>query len=127
MIRALGQNTDRIKILGLVLGNALVALSGALLAQSDKTADIGKGQGAIVIGLASIVIGEVIIGKKLSFLTKLIGVILGSVIYRIIIAFVLFLGLNTNDLKLLTAIMVAIALSIPRLKHTSFRKSARRI
>ena len=127
MIRALGQNTDRIKILGLVLGNALVALSGALLAQSDKTADVGKGQGAIVIGLASIFIGEVIIGKKLSFLFKLAGVILGSVIYRIIIASVLQLGLNTNDLKLLTAVMVAIALSIPRLKATNFRKSARRI
>lgn len=127
MIRALGQNTDRIKILGLVLGNALVALSGALLAQSDKTADVGKGQGAIVIGLASIVIGEVIIGKKHSFLFKLAGVILGSVIYRIIIASVLQLGLNTNDLKLLTAIMVALALSIPRLKNTSFRKTARRI
>lgn len=118
MIRALGQNTDRIKILGLVLGNALVALSGALVAQSERTADVTKGQGAIVTGLASIIIGEAIFGRKKSFASKLMGVITGSIIYRIIIATVLQLGLESSDLKLFTAIIVAAALSIPMLRKT---------
>jgi len=86
------------------------------VAQSQGYADVSMGVGAIVIGLASIIIGEVIFSKKISFAYKLISIVVGSIIYRIIIAIVLQMGLNTNDLKLLTAIVVAIALSIPVLK-----------
>ena len=113
MIRALGQNTDSTKIVALAISNGLVALSGAMVTQSQGYADVGMGQGAIVIGLASIVIGEVFVGKKASFMKKLSFIVVGSIIYRIIIAIVLQLGLNTDDLKLLTALMVVLALSIP--------------
>lgn len=113
MIRALGVNTDRMKMIGLVLGNALVGLSGGLVAQSQKVADVGMGQGTIVIGLASIVIGEVFLGKKINFAAKLMFTVLGSIIYRIVVAVVLQLGLESSDLKMLTAIIVAIALSVP--------------
>ena len=105
MVRALGVNTSVTKILGLMIGNALISLSGALVTQSQGYADIKMGIGAIVIGLASIVIGEVIFGQKGNFV--------GSIIYRIIVAIVLQMGMNTDDLKLLTAILVAIALSVP--------------
>lgn len=120
MIRALGQNTDRMKILGLVISNGLIALSGALVAQSQGYADVVMGQGAIVIGLASIVIGEVFFGRCTSFVSKLVSVIVGSVIYRVIIAIVLQLGLNNNDQKLFTAIIVAVALAVPTIKRTKF-------
>lgn len=113
MVRALGVNTDTMKIVGLVIANGLVALSGAMVAQSQRYGDVGMGTGTIVIGLASIIIGEVLLGKKASFMTKLSSVVMGSVLYRIIIAVVLRLGMNPNDLKLLTAIIVAAALSIP--------------
>lgn len=116
MIRALGQNTDRMKILGLMISNGLIALSGGLVAQSQGYGDVIIGQGAIVIGLASIVIGEVFFGRCTSFKSKLISVIVGSVIYRVIIALVLQLGLNNNDQKLFTAIIVAIALAVPTIK-----------
>nr|WP_294492925.1 ABC transporter permease [uncultured Anaerosporobacter sp.] len=116
MIRALGQNTDRMKILGLMISNGLIALSGGLVAQSQGYGDVIMGQGAIVIGLASIVIGEVFFGRCTSFKSKLISVIVGSVIYRVIIALVLQLGLNNNDQKLFTAIIVAIALAVPTIK-----------
>lgn len=118
MIRALGQNTDRMKILGLVISNGLIALSGGLVAQSQGYADVVMGQGAIVIGLASIVIGDVFFGRSISFVSKLISVIVGSVIYRVIIAIVLQLGLNNNDQKLFTAIIVAIALAVPTIKKS---------
>lgn len=116
MIRALGQNTNRMKILGLMISNGLIALSGGLVAQSQGYGDVIMGQGAIVIGLASIVIGEVFFGRCTSFKSKLISVIVGSVIYRVIIALVLQLGLNNNDQKLFTAIIVAIALAVPTIK-----------
>lgn len=116
MIRALGQNTDRMKILGLMISNGLIALSGGLVAQTQGYGDVVMGQGAIVIGLASIVIGEVFFGRCTSFKSKLISVIVGSVIYRVIIALVLQLGLNNNDQKLFTAIIVAIALAVPTIK-----------
>jgi putative ABC transport system permease protein len=116
MVRALGVNTDRMKILGLMLSNGLVALSGALVAQSQGYADVGMGTGTIVIGLASIIIGEALMGRRYSFLYYLISVMVGSIIYRIIIAIVLQLGLKSTDLKLLTAIIVAIALAFPVLK-----------
>lgn len=117
MVRALGGNTDTMKIIGLFLSNGLVALSGAMVAQSQGYADVGMGTGTIVIGLASVIIGEVIFGKRFNFAYKLASVVFGSVIYRMIISGVLFLGLKSSDLKLLTAIVVAAALSIPVVKH----------
>ncbi|MBR5485951.1 MAG: ABC transporter permease [Oscillospiraceae bacterium] len=123
MVRALGVNTDMMKIIGLFLGNGLVALSGALVGQSQGYADVQMGQGAIVIGLASIIIGEVIFDFlvsafkfKLSFAHKLLSVIIGSILYRLIIAIVLQLGMKSTDLKLLTATIVAAALALPVLK-----------
>ncbi|MCI7222478.1 MAG: ABC transporter permease [Firmicutes bacterium] len=113
MVRALNVNTNTTKILGLMISNALVALSGALVTQHQGYADIKMGIGAIVIGLASIVIGEVISGGKGSFAFRLSCVVAGSVIYRLIVAIVLQMGMNTDDLKLLTAILVAVALTVP--------------
>ena len=113
MVRSLGMNTNTHKVLGLAISNGLVALSGALVTQSQGYADVKQGTGAIVIGLASIIIGEVIFGKKTSFGTKLVSGVVGSIIYRIIVAVVLQMGLNTDDLKLLTAILVAAALTVP--------------
>ena len=113
MVRALGANTDVMKIIGLMLGNGLVALSGAFVAQSQGYADVGMGQGTIVIGLASIIIGEVVFGNRFNFAYKLAAVVGGSIIYRIIIAVVLQLGMKSTDLKLLTAIIVAFALAMP--------------
>ena len=113
MVRSLGMNTNTHKVLGLAISNGLVALSGALVTQSQGYADVKQGTGAIVIGLASIIIGEVIFGKKTSVGTKLVSVVVGSIIYRIIVAVVLQMGLNTDDLKLLTAILVAAALTVP--------------
>lgn len=113
MVRSLGINTNMTKILGLSIGNGLVAMSGALVTQSQGYADVKMGIGAIVIGLASIIIGEVIFGHKLNFAVKLASVMVGSVVYRTIVAVVLQLGLSTDDLKLLTAVLVAAALTVP--------------
>lgn len=113
MVRALGASTDRMKILGLLLSNGLVALSGALVAQAQGYANVQMGTGAIVIGLASVIIGEVIFGARFSFAYKLASVVVGSVLYRIVIAVVLQMGLSTTDLKLFTALIVAIALGFP--------------
>jgi len=117
MVRALGGNTDTMKILGLLISNGLVALSGGLVAQSQGYADVGMGTGTIVIGLASVIIGEVIFGKRFNFAYKLFSVVAGSAIYRIIIAVVLQLGLKSSNLKLFTAIIVAAALAIPVVKE----------
>ena len=116
MVRAMGVNTDTTKIVGLMLSNGLVALSGALVAQSQGYADVGMGTGTIVIGLASIIIGEVVFGSHFGFWYTLISVVFGSIIYRIVIAVVLQLGLKSTDLKLLTALIVAISLSVPVFK-----------
>ena len=113
MVRSLGVNTDNTKILGLVISNGLVALSGSLVAQTQGSADVKMGIGAIVIGLASIIIGESLFTKKTNFAIRLLCILAGSVIYRVVIAFVLQLGLNTDDLKLFTAILVTLALSSP--------------
>ena len=115
MVRAQGINTDTMKILGLVISNGLIALSGALIAQSQAFADIQMGTGAIVIGLASLIIGEVLFGKG-GFYKRLFAIILGAVVYRVIIALVLKMGMPSNDLKLFTAITVTVALSLPRFK-----------
>ena len=113
MVRAQGVNTDMTKIAGLSFGNGLIALAGALVTQTQGFADVGMGQGVIVIGLASIVIGEVLFFKAKNFAIKMLAIMCGSVIYRIIIALILRLGLDTNDMKLFTAVVVALALSIP--------------
>lgn len=112
MARAQGINTNNMIILGLVISNGLVAVSGALIAQQQSFADVQMGIGSIVIGLASVIIGEVIFSKT-SFLSRLISLVLGAVTYRIIIALVLEMGMPANDLKLFTAITVAIALALP--------------
>ena len=118
MARAQGINTNVMVILGLLISNGLVALSGALVAQSNGFADVGMGTGTIVIGLASVIIGEVLFGTR-SFKNWLISVVLGSVVYRAVIAIVLELGMPPNDLKLFTAVLVAIALSLPLIKNNS--------
>lgn len=118
MVRAMGVNTDTTKIVGLMISNGMVALSGALVAQSQGYADVGMGTGTIVVGLASIIIGEVIFGSHFGFWYTLVSVIFGSIIYRIVIAVVLQLGLKSTDLKLLTALIVAIALSVPVFKQS---------
>lgn len=113
MIRALGADTKKTKLLALMIANGLVALSGALVCQSQKYADINMGTGAIVIGLASIVIGEVLFGRFKSFYMKLTSAIVGCCMYFLIRAVVLWLGLDPNDMKLLSAIIVALALATP--------------
>ncbi len=123
MSRAQGINTDFMKILALMTANALVAMSGALVMQQQRFGDVSMGIGTIVIGLASIIIGEVIFGKRFGFWWCLLGVVLGSVIYRMIIAIVLQLGMKTQDLKLLSAVVVAIALSVPVIKKNFKKKS----
>ena len=125
MIRALGVNTDHMKLVALALSNGFIALSGSLVAQNQKVADVGSGTGAIVIGLASIVIGEVLFAKATSFKWRLTGIFVGSIVYRMIVAIVLQLGMRSSDLKLLTAILVAVALSVPRLLQVKNGKGAR--
>ena len=125
MARAQGINTNNMKILGLVISNAMVGLSGALIAQNQSYSDIQMGTGSIVIGLASLIIGEVIFGTR-TFKRTLVSVSLGAVVYRIIIALVLQMGMNANDLKLFTAITVAICLSLPLVREKLFRGAAQK-
>lgn len=113
MIRALGVNTNRTKMLALMISNGLVGLSGGLVCQSQKYGDINMGTGAIVIGLAAIVIGEVLLGRLISFGSKLTSAVVGAVIYFVIRAIVLKMGMDANDMKLLSAIIVSLALCIP--------------
>ncbi len=115
MVRAQGVDTDTTLILGLMLSNALVAFSGGLIAQDQGFADVQMGIGAIVIGLASLIIGEVVLGQR-HFMARLISLIIGAILYRLIIAMVLRMGMPADDLKLFTAITVALALSLPRLQ-----------
>ena len=114
MSRAQGINTNTAKILGLMISNGIVALSSALLAHYQGFVDVNMGRGAIVIGLAAVIISDVIFGKIFrNFALKLAGVAIGAVIYYIVIQIVLWLGLNTNLLKLLSALIVAVFLAIP--------------
>lgn len=114
MARANGINTNLNKIIGLVISNGIVALSGALLTQWQGFADINMGRGAIVIGLAAVIIGEVIFGKLFrNFALRLLSAVVGGVIYYIVMTFVIQLGLDANDLKLFSAVVVAIFLGIP--------------
>ena len=123
MARAQGINTNFDKVIGLMLSNGIVALSGGLLTQYQGFADVGMGRGAIVIGLAAVIIGEVVFSKVFhNFALKLLAVSLGAVIYYLVIQVVLWLGLNTNDLKLLTALVVALFLAMPYWKAKYFSK-----
>ena len=126
MARAQGINTDMRKVLGLMLSNGLVALSGALLAQYQGYADINMGRGAIVIGLAAVIIGEVLFGKIFrNFGLTLLGVSLGAVIYYVVIqAVISMLSINSNYLKLITALIVAVFLAIPNLRFAKRRAKA---
>ena len=133
MSRALGINIDNMKVLGLSLSNGVVALAGGLMAQYQGFADINMGRGAIVIGLAAVIIGEVlgraILGKHLNFLGTLSFTVLGGVLYYIVVVIVLWLKLNSNDLKLFTAIIVAVFLAVPHFRdraQNSFRKSKKK-
>ncbi len=123
MARAQGINTKSNIVLGLMLSNGIVAIAGALLAQYQGAADVNMGRGAIVIGLAAVIIGEVLFEKLFrNFALKLVGVAIGGVIYYIVLQVVLMLGLNTNDLKLLTAVIVALFLALPYWKGNLFRR-----
>ncbi len=126
MARAQGINPDNDIILGLMISNGLVALSGALVAQYQGAVDVNMGRGAIVIGLAAVIIGEVVFKKiKHNFAGTLLFVVLGAIVYYIVIQITLQLGLNTNDLKMITAIIVALFLAVPYWKSHLNKKKAR--
>ena len=123
MARAQGINTNITIVLGLMVSNGLVALAGGLLSQYQGFSDINMGRGAIVIGLAAVIIGEVIFGKIFrNFALKLTAAVIGAIIYYIVMNFVLRMGLSTDDLKLLTALVVAVFLTIPYWKGKYFTK-----
>lgn len=123
MARAQGINTSVDTVIGLMLSNGIVALAGALLTQYQGFSDVSMGRGAIVIGLAAVIIGESVFSKVFhNFALKLLAVSLGAVIYYIVIQVVLWLGLNTNDLKLLTALVVALFLAMPYWKGKYFSR-----
>ena len=133
MSKAQGINIDNMKLIGLALSNAIVALSGGLLSQYSGFSDVNMGRGGIVIGLAAVIIGEVlgdaILGKHMNFMGKLIFVIFGGIVYYIVIGIVLWLQMPSDDLKLFTAIIVAIFLAVPYLKgksKASFKKAGKR-
>lgn len=130
MSRAQGINTGAMTVLGLALSNGLVAMSGGMLAQYQGFADVNMGRGAIVVGLAAVIIGEVlaeaIVGKRLNFAVRLTFVVIGGIVYYLVYVFVLWLKFPANDMKLLTAIVVAIFLAVPYLQkqsRSSFRKA----
>ncbi|MFW5669315.1 MAG: ABC transporter permease, partial [Acetivibrio ethanolgignens] len=128
MARAQGISTSRQKVLGLMLSNGLVGMAGGLYAQYQGSADVNMGRGAIVIGLAAVIIGEVIFGKIFqNFALRMLAAVFGAIIYFIVIALVLQLGLSTNDLKLFSALIVALFLALPHLKGKYFegRKGGR--
>ena len=125
MASAQGIDTRVSVTVGLMLSNGLVALAGALLAQYQGATDVKMGRGAIVIGLAAVIIGDVLLGKVFrNFALKLCTVVVGAVVYYLVLQIVLQLGLNTNDLKLFTALIVALFLSIPYWKGNVFKKRA---
>jgi len=123
MARAQGINTNKSKVIGLVISNGLVALAGALLCQYQGSATIDMGRGAIVIGLAAVIVGEVLLSKVFrNFALKLLSAVIGAIIYYIVITLVLRLGLESTDLKLLTALVVALFLAIPHWKGSHHAK-----
>ena len=129
LARALGISIGKMKLIALMLSNGLVALSGALMSQYQGFADINMGRGAIVIGLAAVIIGEAlgkgIIGKYFNFYGRMAFTVLGGVVYYLVVVAVLWLRLNSNDLKLITALIVALFLAMPTLRErrkTAFRQ-----
>ncbi len=121
MARAQGVNTNVMKLIALVISNGLVALAGALYAQYNGSADINMGRGAIVIGLAAVIIGEVLFGRRGNFAWTLLSVVFGGIIYFVVIAVVIQMGLSTTDLKLFQALTVAVFLAIPHLRDSLAR------
>lgn len=121
MAKSFGINTDRMEVMGLVVSNGQIALSGALISQQDGYADVSKGIGVIVIGLASIIIGEVLYSTNLTLLERLVATVVGAILYQFLIAGVIALGFNTNYLKLFSAIILAICLMVPVLKDKFFK------
>lgn len=120
MAQSFGINTGRMEVLGLVVSNGVIALTGALISQNDGYADVSKGIGVIVIGLASIIIGEVFFGN-VSLFERLFAIVIGSIFYQFLILAVIKLGFNTNYLKLFSAIVLAICLMIPTFKDKFFK------
>ncbi|EFV97555.1 ABC transporter permease [Streptococcus agalactiae] len=116
MAKSFGIDTDKMEMLGLIVSNGLIALSGALVSQQDGYADVSKGIGVIVIGLASIIIGEVLYSTGLTLFERLIAIVVGSILYQFLITVVIALGFNTNYLKLFSAIVLGICLMVPVLK-----------
>lgn len=116
MAKSFGIDTDKMEMLGLIVLNGLIALSGALVSQQDGYADVSKGIGVIVIGLASIIIGEVLYSTGLTLFERLIAIVVGSILYQFLITAVIALGFNTNYLKLFSAIVLGICLMVPVLK-----------
>ncbi|CAN2924231.1 ABC transporter permease [Streptococcus dysgalactiae] len=121
MAKSFGIKTDRMEVMGLVVSNALIALSGALVSQQDGYADVSKGIGVIVIGLASIIVGEVLYSTSLTLLERLIAIVVGSILYQFLISTVIALGFNTNYLKLFSALVLALCLMVPVLKQRFFK------
>ena len=127
MSRAQGINTDFCKVLGLMISNGLVALSSALLAQYQGFADVNMGRGAIVIGLAAVIIGEAIFGRIFrNFALRLLAVIFGSILYYLVLQIVIWMGIDTDLLKMLSALVVAVFLAVPYWKGKYFAKPAKR-
>ncbi|HEN4304112.1 TPA: ABC transporter permease [Streptococcus agalactiae] len=121
MAKSFGIDTDKMEMLGLIVSNGLIALSGALVSQQDGYADVSKGIGVIVIGLASIIIGEVLYSTGLTLFERLIAIVVGSILYQFLITAVIALGFNTNYLKLFSAIVLGICLMVPVLKTKSLK------
>ncbi|HEL1257449.1 TPA: ABC transporter permease [Streptococcus equi subsp. zooepidemicus] len=124
MAKSFGIHTDRLELMGLAISNALIALSGALVSQQDGYADVSKGIGVIVIGLASIIVGEVLYSTGLTLLERLIAIVVGSILYQFLISVVIALGFNTNYLKLFSAIILALCLMVPVLKKAIIKEAS---
>lgn len=121
MAKSFGIHTDRMEMMGLLVSNALIGLSGALVSQQDGYADVSKGIGVIVIGLASIIIGEVLYSTGLTLFERLVAIIVGSILYQFLIMLVIAFGFNTNYLKLFSAIVLALCLMVPVLRQRFFK------
>lgn len=127
MIRALGVNTGHTKLLALAISNGLIGLSGAMVAQMQKYADINMGRGAIVIGLAAVIIGEAVFGRIFhNFALRLLSVVLGSILYYLVLQVVIWRGIDTDLLKLLSALVVAVFLAVPFWKEKYFNKPGKK-
>lgn len=117
MCRAQGINTDSTKIIGLAISNGLIALAGAMICQNQGYSEVNMGVGSIVIGLASIIIGETLFARAKNFAMKMTGIVVGAIVYRIVVALVIFSGMPSTDLKLMTAVIVTVALSLPIIRE----------